>query len=67
MKQPSKQELRQEVARLTAELEISRASEMQTKERLQVVSEDLIMWRNRAVEAERSISEMRRLNNVEQL
>ena len=42
MKQPTKKELRDRVNELVTELSITRSNEMQTKERLETVSKQLV-------------------------
>lgn len=46
MNQPTKKELRDRVNELVTELSIARSNEMQTKERLETVSNELIRVRN---------------------
>lgn len=59
MNQPTKKELRDRVNELVTELSIARSNELQTKERLESVSTELVVAHKRALTLEDIITGLR--------
>lgn len=58
MNQPTKKELRDRVNELVTELSIARSNEMQTKERLETVSNELVVAHKRIQTLEDAVMEL---------